>query len=55
MKFFKRVLCVVLAAALSMSVTACSLFGKKAKLPFDEFCENFFVDSVSDPLGAHLP
>ncbi len=54
MKIFKRVLCVVLAAALSMSVTACSLFGKKAKLPFDEFCENFFVDSVSDPLNAHF-
>lgn len=54
MKILKRVLCVVLAAALSLSVTACSLFGKKAKLPFDEFCENLFVDAVSDPLNAHF-
>lgn len=54
MKILKRVLCVVLAAVLSLSVTACSLFGKKAKLPFDEFCENLFVDAVSDPLNAHF-
>lgn len=53
MKYFKRIIGLVLVAAMTLSLSACSLF-KKSTRSFEEFCDSYFQSYISDPFTAHF-